>query len=181
MKWLRTTAQVLVAGSLCALFACTKGGSGSATPQAVLENYVKIAFASESADEKRKGLLDLSTGEAKEWLDSMTPETFKTQFADNHMLLKSFTTKDLVQDKNGDVSLVYEIAFKDGAANGDPTHQAVYTNKKIAYLHKDGDQWKIKATKNMKTYIERKDALEIPPNPPGYKDTDASDAQSQGK
>ena len=178
MRWLRMAVQAMAA--LCLAQACTKSPGRPETPEGTLEAYVKTAFSVSSLEVSRK-LLDLSTGEARDWLESMSKETFEQQFMRNKMVLQSFTTKDLRQEKNGDVSLVYEIAFKDGSHDGKPTNEAVYTNKKIAYLHKDGEQWKIKATKNVKTYIERKDALEIPPNPPGYVDPEAPKAETHGK
>jgi hypothetical protein len=160
MKWLRELGLLVL---LAAGFgACTKSPS-AATPEAAIENYVKIAFGARDVADGKK-LLELSTGEAREWLASMSEDAFKKQFLENHMVLQSFSTKDVRHEANGDVSLVYEIAFKDGAADGKPTSQAVFTNKKIAYLTKEDNAWKIKATKNVKTFIERKDALEIPPN-----------------
>jgi hypothetical protein len=153
---LRNFAVVL---GLLALAACTRKPQGT-TPEGALEDYVKTAFSARSTDDL-KHMIDLSTGEAKEWLDSMTKETFEQQFVKNKMVLQSFTTKDKSQEKDGDVNLVYEIAFKDGSPDGNPTGPAVFTNKKIAYLHKDGNQWKVRATKNVKSVIERKDPLEI--------------------
>jgi hypothetical protein len=98
-------------------------------------------------------------------------EAFEKQFLKNNMKLVSFTSKDKVRDESGDVSLVYELSFKDGNESGDPTKRAVYSLKKIAYLtNKDGGTWKIKATKNVKTFIERKDDLQITPSPPGTMD-----------
>ena len=64
-------------------------------------------------------------------------------------------------ENTGDVSLVYELEYKKGG-EGD---QTVYTNKKIAYLTQDKEKndWKIKATKNLKSFVERKDDLVVPP------------------
>ena len=161
MKWLlpNSWAQLAVVMALFALPACTKSNQ-AASPETALNAYVHAAFAAKSVSDSQK-LLDLSTGEAKEWLSSMSEDAFKKQFVDNKMVFQSLHTKDLRQEKNGDVSLVYELAFKDGSPDGKPTSSAVYTNKKIAYLTKEGDAWKIKATKNVKSFVERKDALEI--------------------
>jgi hypothetical protein len=54
---------------------------------------------------------------------------------------------------------VYELSYKEGQ----PANATVHTNKKIAYLTRDGAVWKIKATKNMKSFIERKEDLVITP------------------
>ena len=162
MKWLNAALVV----SLLALAGCTRGGGTASSPEGALDQYVHAAFSGkEDASDK---MLDLSTGEAKEWLSSMSKEAFKKQFVDNHMQLVSFSAKDKTTEANGDVSLVYELTFKDGSSDGKPTSQAVYSLKKIAYLSRATDDkgtatggWKIRATKNVKTFIERKEALDV--------------------
>ncbi|HEY8279996.1 MAG TPA: hypothetical protein VIH99_10245 [Bdellovibrionota bacterium] len=157
MKWLKVQLPLMFVFVLLPFGACTKQESKPTTPEGALERYVTTAFSAKSAD-SRQSLLDLSTGDAKAWLESMSADDFKKQFVDNSMVLQNLKTKDLREEKSGDVSLVYELAFRDGKT----PNAAAYTNKKIAYLTKDekGD-WKIKATKNVKSFIERKDALEI--------------------
>jgi len=181
MRWLNSAAQMTVLVSLLVgAGACTKSAPHGETPEAALEAYVKTAF-SISKVEDAQALLNLSTGDAKEWLASMSKEKFEEQFVKNKMTLQSLSMKDVRHEQNGDVSLVYEIAFKDGNPDGKPTGPSVFTNKKIAYLTKEGNEWKIKATKNVKSYIERKDALEIPPNPPGYQESDDVKPEAKGK
>lgn len=161
MKWLNGALVI----SLLAFLGCTKGGGNASTPEGALGQYVHIAFGVNDVKDAQK-MLALSTGEAKEWLSSMSEEAFKAQFMKNHMQLVNFTTKDKVNEADGDVSLVYELSFKDGSSDGNPTNRAVYSLKKIAYLtKKDEGTWKIKATKNVKTFIERKDDLQVSPLP----------------
>lgn len=156
MKWLNSAAHVIPVAALVFFGACTKEPAPT-SPEMALERYVKIAFDAKSVDAKAS-LLALSDGEAKVWLESMTPEVFKKQFVDNNMQLISMKTRDKREEKDGDVSLVYELEFRDGKA----PNAAAYSNKKIAFLKK-GEQgdWKITATKNIKTFIERKEALEV--------------------
>ncbi len=165
MRWLSSAANLSFCLSLIALIsfdACTKHANKTTTPEAALEHYVMTAFSAKSAD-ARQTLLELSTGEARAWLESMSAEDFKKQFVDNNMVFQSLKAKDLRQEKSGDVSLVYELGFKDGKT----PNAAAYTNKKIAFLTKDEKgEWKIKATKNIKSFVERKDDLEVPPNAP---------------
>ena len=161
MKWFNGALLILA----MALLGCTKGGGNASSPEGALDQYVHIAFGVTDVKDSQK-MLALSTGEAREWLASMSEDAFKAQFMKNHMQLVNFTTKDKVSESDGDVSLVYELSFKDGSAEGDPTHRAVYSLKKIAYLtRKDEGTWKIKATKNVKTFIERKDDLQVSPLP----------------
>jgi len=152
---------------------CTRHPSQPNTPEGALENYVMTAFAAKSAD-ARQTLLDLSTGDAKAWLESMSAEDFKKQFVDNSMVFQNMKTKDLRREQSGDVSLVYELAFKDGKT----PNAAAYTNKKIAFLTKDDKgTWKIKATKNVKSFVERKDDLVVPPNTPETTDKNSAPEQ----
>lgn len=157
MNWLKMAGTVFPAILLLALSACNKKSEQPTTPEGSLETYVKTAFNAKSADDRQK-LLDLSTGEARAWLETMSPEDFKKQFVDNSMVLQNFKAKDLRKEQSGDVSLVYELAFRDGKT----PNAAAYTNRKIAYLTKDEKgEWKIKATKNIKSFVERKDDLQV--------------------
>jgi hypothetical protein len=166
MKWLNAA---LVVSLLAFNFSgCTRGGGSASSPEGALDQYVHAAFNAKKVDDSQN-MLDLSTGEAHEWLASMSKEAFQKQFIDNHMQLVNFNVKDKAKEANGDVSLVYELTFKDGAAAGNPTERAEYSLKKIAYLtkEKEGGSWKIRATKNVKTFIERKDDLQVSPIPSG--------------
>lgn len=137
--------------------ACDKGPKAD-TPEGALEKYVQTAFGAKSVDDKQK-MLDLSTGEAFEYLSQMSEDEFKSQIVEANLSLVGLKAKDLRQEADGDVSLVYELHFKGGKGAG----SAVHTNKKIAYLKKFEDGWKIKATKNLKSFIEQKEDLIISP------------------
>lgn len=159
MKWRNRLFGFLI----LALCGCTKHVALPTTPQGALENYVRTAFNARTADD-RNALLELSTGDAKAWLESMSAEDFKKQFVDNSMVFGSIKTQDLRTEKSGDTSLVYELSFRDGKT----PNAAAYTNKKIAYLTRDDKgNWKVKATKNIKSFVERKDPLEVLAPEPG--------------
>jgi hypothetical protein len=182
MKWL--SQSVLVVSVLALGFAaCTKSQPKNSTPEEALKSYVETAFNLKEFKDAGK-LLDLSTGEAYDWLYSMNQDAFTKQFLGNHMMLRSFSTKDKITDDKGDVSLVYEIAFQENAPSGTPKDETVFTNKKIAYLTKDKDSgnWKIRATKNVKTFLERKDPLEIlSPEPAPQAEAKPEDNKPKGK
>lgn len=164
--------NALVVMALLGFAACTKDMPAPTSPEATLERYVKLAFAAKSK-EVRGDLLKLTDGDAKMWLESLSDEDFQKQFVDNQMQFLSLKTRDKREDKNGDVSLVYELEFKDGKGPKplDPNEPqamtpsaAVYSTKKIAFLTKTKEgEWRVKATKNVKTFIERKDDLAVPP------------------
>jgi len=158
MKLLDWNLMGLLVFSIVAV-GCTKKLK-SDTPEGALEKYVQAAFEAKSVEDKGK-LLELSTGDALAFLETMSDENFKKHFIDSSLEFVSMKTKDLRNENNGDVSLVYELSFKEGKLPG----ATVYTNKKIAYLHLDqeANSWKIKATKNLRNIIEMKQDLVITP------------------
>jgi hypothetical protein len=163
--------NALVALGLLGFAACTKDLPAPTSPEAALERYVKTAFSAKSVEAK-EALLELSEGDAKMWLESLSDDEFKKQFVENQMQFVGLRTRDKIQDKTGDVSLVYELEFKDGRGpkpldQSNPQvvtpSSAAYSTKKIAYLTNTDKGWKVKATKNVKTFIERKEDLAVPP------------------
>jgi hypothetical protein len=153
MKWLN-----VILGLSLVLSACTKEPKAD-TPEGALEKYVVAAFNAKSPADRNK-LIELSAGDALVYIESMTDEEFKKHFLDSNLRFVSMKAKDRRVENSGDVSLVYELEYKEGDQG-----QTVHTNKKIAYLthDKEKNEWKIKATKNLKSYIERKDDLVVPP------------------
>jgi hypothetical protein len=137
---------------------CTKNQTAN-TPEAALDQYVSAAFSAKNLDDKSK-LLNMATGDALAHLQKMKDDEFKKQFLDANLKLVSLKVKDIREDNEGGVSMVYELSFQDGKSGA----AVVHTNKKVAYLTKiDGGQWKIRATQNVKSYIEKKEDLVITP------------------
>jgi hypothetical protein len=152
--WQLKLLSILV--SITVLTACTKKMPDS--PIGVLELYISTVTGAKSADDKNK-LLGLTTGTARADLEKMSNEDFTKQFIDVRYKVNSFKTKDFRQENSGDVSVVYELEFEE---HGQPGGESQITNKKIAYLSKDeAGQWKIKETKNVKSFLEKKDDVEI--------------------
>jgi hypothetical protein len=148
---------VVAAVAIMGATGCTKAPKAD-TPEGALHRYVTLAFEARNAGAKKE-LMELSTGDALGYLERMNDEDFKKQFLDSNLKFVSLKAKDKRQDASGDVSMVYELSYKEGQ----PANATVHTNKKIAYLTRDGAVWKIKATKNMKSFIERKEDLVITP------------------
>jgi hypothetical protein len=156
LGWAMALAVTLIGQS------CTRGPKAD-TPEGAVAKYVNTVFSADSVDDKA-ALRELSTGEALAYLDALSDEDFKKTFIDSKMEFVSMKTKDVRRENTGDVSLVYELSFREG---GKEEGRVVHTNKKIAYLTQDPEskEWKIKASKNLKSFYERKDDLEVPPNP----------------
>jgi hypothetical protein len=152
--------NVVVGMGLAALIAgCTKAPKAD-TPEGALEKYVTAAFDAKSPGDRQK-LIDLSAGDALVFIERMSDEEFKKHFIDSKLRFVSMKAKDRREENTGDVSLVYELEYKEG----DLANPTIHTNKKIAYLthDKETNEWKIKATKNLKSFIERKEDLVVPP------------------
>lgn len=148
----------LAAVSILGAASCSKAPTAD-TPEGALHRYVTLAFEARNISAK-KDLMELSTGDALGYLQRMSDEDFKKQFLESNLKFVSLKAKDKRQDAAGDVSMVYELAYKEGQ----PANATVHTNKKIAYLTHEGNSWKIKATKNMKSFVERKEDLLITPD-----------------
>jgi hypothetical protein len=139
-----------------ALVACTKKTPNS--PTGVLEEYIRIAMNAKSVADKDK-MMEHTMGPALDDLQNMTAEKFEEQFIKSNLKFTSFTTKDLREENSGDVSVVYELNYQQSVVTGDSTEMS---NKKIAFLGKnENGVWKIKETKNVKSFVDKKDALEV--------------------
>jgi hypothetical protein len=141
--------------TLCLFSGCTKNSND--TPEKVLDSYIQIGLNAQK-DSDREKMLSLTTGEAKEELEKMSPVEFKSVFLDKKLKFIGYKTKDLRQENSGEISLIYELSYEEKDAAG----AAIVTNRKIAYFSKaDNGEWKIKATKNVRSVVERKEALEV--------------------
>lgn len=148
---LLTTVAVLLFVS-----ACTKKESGM-TPEEVLETYVKIALNAKSEQDK-KSLEEYLTGEALKKLKLMGNEEFLEKLVKPEFKFVSFLARDQRQENNGGISLVYELTFEN--KSGDT--KAKLINRKIAYLKRATDNsWKIFNTRNIKSFVEMKDGLDV--------------------
>lgn len=144
--------------ALVYIVGCTKVPKAN-TPEAALDRYVAAAFSAKKVEDKKK-LIEMTTGDALAHLQKMKDEDFKKQFIDANLRLVSVKAKDIREDNEGGVSLVYELSFSDGAAG----NSAIHTNKKVAYLSKiENGEWRIRATQNVKSFIEKKEDLVITP------------------
>jgi hypothetical protein len=127
---------------------CTRSLSDR-TPEGALDSYVKTAFSVKKSADREK-LLELSIGEAREQLQGMSEEDFMARFGNGSIRLIDLKMKDKRSEKDGGVSLVYELSYEDGNGGKGPV-----THKKIAYLQQQDGGWRIRGTKNIKEYVEQ--------------------------
>lgn len=146
---------MLMIGLLPMVSGCTR--QGATTPEQTLEQYIRIGLDAKGPGDKAK-LLELTIGEAHEELGKMKDKEFNDIFVEKKLRYLGYKARDLRQENSGEVSLIYELSYEEQDAAG----AAIVTNRKIAYLAKDDEgRWKIKGTKNVKSFVERKDALEV--------------------
>lgn len=147
---------VVLVVSLGLVSGCTKGLNNK-TPEGALESYIGAAFSVKGIEDKQK-LLNLSAGEAKEQLEAMSDEKFQASFGKDTIKLVSLSMKDRRSEKDGGVSLVYELTYKQGSGDTGPV-----THKKIAYLIKQDEEsgWRVRGTKNIKEYVEQSEPMVI--------------------
>jgi hypothetical protein len=133
---------------------CTKMVSDK-TPEGALESYVTSAFTVKRPADREK-LLQLSTGEAHEQLQAMSEDNFMARFGKGNLRLISLKMKDRRGEKDGGISLVYELSYEETTQGKGPV-----THKKVAYLKEDGGHWRIRGTKNIKEYVEQAEPMVI--------------------
>lgn len=136
--------------------ACTKSNSGL-SPEEVLETYVKIAINAKTEKDKTS-LEEYLTGEALTKLKLMTKDEFIEKLVKPEYKFVKFSTRDSREESNGGVSLVYELTFEN--KTGDSTAKII--SRKIAYFKRGRDNgWKISDTRNVKSFVEMKEGLDI--------------------
>ncbi len=136
--------------------ACTKKEAGM-NPEEILETYVKIALNAKSEKDKAS-LEEYLTGEALKKLKLMSQSDFVDKLVRPEFKFVKFSTRDMREESNGGVSLVYELTFENKTGDS----KAKVINRKIAYFRKNAENaWKIFDTRNVKSFIEMKDGLDV--------------------
>lgn len=126
------------------------------SPEAVLQAYVTTAINAKSGADKER-LYEFTTGKALERLQAMPEEEFVNSLVKPEYKFVHFSTRDLREEKEGSMSLVYEIVYD--TKSGD--QGAKITSRKIAYMKKDNGVWKIEDTRNIKSFVEVKEGLNV--------------------
>ena len=151
-RWIATLA---LTGIVFAGAACTPKKKPE-SPEAVLQAYVTTAINAKSGSDKGR-LYEFTTGLALKRLQDMPEEEFVNSLVKPEFKFVHFSTRDLREEANGSVSVVYELVFESKAGDSG----AKVTNRKIAYMKKDSGSWKIEDTRNIKSFVEVKDGLSV--------------------
>lgn len=122
-------------------------------PEDALREYISYRFTQGQSKEK---LLDLTTGEVRAKVESLTDEQFKRYINTSVYRLKNVKVV-LKSCSETQCSITYIISYD--KAEGEPQLSEI---KKIAELEKIDGHWKIKDVSTVKTYFESDVPIEVP-------------------
>ena len=144
-------------GFLIFVAACTKDHK-LASPESVLENYVKIAINAKTGAD-RKSLFYYLTGEALKRLKDMSDEDFFETLVRPKYKFVHFSTRHFQEQKGNTGSLVYELVYESSPTDKIPVQITV---RKVAYFTRVNEkEWKISNTKNIKSFIAIEKGMQI--------------------
>ena len=142
---------VLMAGG------CVKSHNFGEGPKAILHEYIDKSFNITSVDDRKK-LEDLLTGKAKTRLASWSDEQFRNAFLNQKRKIKNLLIRDEKEISPAEVNITYELTYLDGEKGADTK----VTNRKLAYMVKEGGQWRINEVRNIKELIEYQNEMALP-------------------
>lgn len=142
-----------------ALVGCNKKSPQVEDPQNLLRSYISKSFTIQN-DEERKELEAYLTGNARARLASWSDAQFRKAFIESkrQFVRLDFRDRDVKKISDREVSVTYELSYMDRSKNSD----VKITNKKMAYLVKEGDRWLIQEVRNLKELVEYKNEMSLP-------------------
>ncbi|NDD92065.1 hypothetical protein EBZ37_08275 [bacterium] len=147
----------LVLSALIALVSCSPGRSGGSDPKARLRDYISQSFAV-SGPEDREALSRFLTGQAKARLAAWSDEQFRSAFVENKRQFVNLVFSEVRNLSPSQINITYELTYFDQSKG----HDAKVTQKKMAQLSQDQDQWFIAEVRNIKELIEYKNEMALP-------------------
>lgn len=148
---------ILLWVSLVAFYGCSKksGEGSSVTPEKTLSTYVQTFFAMENLSDRQK-LGEFLTGEAAKRMSQWSEQDFNFQVTGNK---KKFSKLKIIDQRffgEDQANLTYEIEYTEVKTG------AKVSQKKLALLKKEGDQWRIRDARNLSQFIEFPETEAIP-------------------
>ena len=140
---------ILLLSLILSMFSCTESTRDLKDPQDVLAEYVSRTFSSASISDKQR-LLDLTEGEVKKNLESMTEGNFRKYFIESKRNFVSLKVLDKRDISSSERSFTYELTYLDKTHD----NETKIINKKICNFKKIDKLWKIVEVKNIKTFME---------------------------
>lgn len=142
---------------LTILNACTQKPEGTSDPKKELTDYISKSFSVKSVADKKLLLAHL-TGETKSRLAAWSDEQFQSAFIDTKRQFVKLQIKEVKKNSEVETGITYELTYLDIAKGKD----VKVTNKKLALLAKESNQWLIKEVKNINELIEFRNEMALP-------------------
>jgi hypothetical protein len=124
------------------------------TPEQVVEAYLQTALNMDSVSD-RDILVDYTTGNLKNAIESATPETIKAAYVDRKYTLKSYSVVQRNDRTPRETEIVFQLEYLDhGTKNAaDDTAPSVTTENTVSVI-KEGGAWYIRDVVGNKTGID---------------------------
>jgi len=148
---------VLAIGMAFSLIQCKNAKNFGEGPKATLHEYISKSF-NLTRVEDRQDLEQLLTGKAKIRLTSWSDEQFRNAFLNQKRKFKSLQIREEKEISTNEVNITYELTYIDGEKGADTR----VTNRKLAYLTRDGGHWLISEVRNIKELIEYQNEMALP-------------------
>lgn len=156
---------LLLLGSLAwlaVLGACTPKQEGQDDPKRRLNEYISQSFAIK-APQDRAQLASYLTGDAKTRLESWSDEQFRQAFMDSKRQFVKLAFKEVKPVSADEVSITYELTYQSNYADAQgKAHDAKITNRKLAQMIHEKNQWFITEVRNIKELVEYKNEMSLP-------------------
>jgi hypothetical protein len=133
---------------LLSVAGCKGSKDRAASPEETLRDYIARSFVIKSEADKSK-LLELSTGEVKQALDSLSSDDFKKYFIDSKRELKSLKVRDDRVLGDGRRVVTYEMEYVDTAKDA---KNAILVKKQAIFEHA-AERWLISSVQTGKTLV----------------------------
>jgi hypothetical protein len=157
--------RLLALAGLCSvslLGACTPRQEGADDPKQRLNEYISRSFAV-AGPQDRATLASYLTGEAKTRIQGWSDEQFRQAFIDSKRQFIKLAFKEMKAVSAKEVNITYELSYQSNYsdAQGKP-HDAKVTNRKLAQMVRENDQWMIADVRNIKELVEYKNEMSLP-------------------
>ena len=124
------------------------------TPEQVVEAYLQVALNMDSVND-RDILLDYTTGNLKNAIESAAPETIKAAYVDRKYTLKTYSVVQRNDRTPRETEIVFQLEYLDHGttSNTDETAPTVTTENTVSVI-KEGGTWYIRDVVGNKTGID---------------------------
>lgn len=147
--------QLILTGLV--LTGCTSqcgSNRGSLSPEQVVEGYLDVALNMTEVSQRER-LLEFTTGNLKNAIDSATPETIKTAYVDRKYKIISYSVVERRDRTPRETEITFQLTYNDlGPEGRDPTVAPKVTTENTVAVVREKGAWLIKDVLGNKTAID---------------------------